>query len=183
MLSSNNSTRPLSSHRSCVWLLPYLFPSQIPVSQGLRDAPNIHTALWSCILMCLLTPVMIFQNIWATNCYHALLVFTVIPILKQTQPFLMILYLLADSLACVYLNSCWAFFQYIYIYIYIQHFWNAEQLSADFIYFRNVLHPFLWAPHGPNPPLQSSLQILDVQHGFPCLHPTRNPAHAAQAWS
>lgn len=118
MLSSNNSTRPLSSHRSCVWLLPYLFPSQIPVSQGLRDAPNIHNALWSWILMCLLTPVMIFQNIWATNCYHALLVFTVIPILKQTQPFLMILYLLADSLACVYLNSCWAFFQYIYIHIY-----------------------------------------------------------------
>lgn len=114
MLSSNNLTRSLSSHRSCVWLLPYLFPSKIPILQCLRDTPNIHNTLWSWILMCLLTPVMIFQNIWPTNCYHALLVFTVIPILKQTQPFLMILYLLADSLACVYLNSRWAFFSPLY---------------------------------------------------------------------
>lgn len=99
-----------SLHRGAVWLLPYLFPSQIPGLQCLCDTPNIRRALWSRILMCLLTPVMIFQNTWATNCYHALWVFTVIRVLKQTQPFLMILYLLTDSLACVYLNSCWGFF-------------------------------------------------------------------------
>lgn len=99
-----------SLHRGAVWLLPYLFPSQIPRLQCLCDTPNIRRALWSRILMCLLTPVMILQNTWATNCYHALWVFTVIPVLKQTQPFLMILYLLTDSLACVYLNSCWGFF-------------------------------------------------------------------------
>lgn len=98
-------------HRGAVWLLPCLFPSQIPGLQCLHDTPNIHRALWSRILMCLLTPVMIFQNTWATNCYHALRVFTVIHVLKQTQPFLMILYLLTDSLACVYLNSCWGFFK------------------------------------------------------------------------
>lgn len=167
MLSSNNLTRSLSSHRSCVWLLPYLFPPKIPILQCLRDTPNIHKALWSWILMCLLTPVMIFQNTWATNCYHALLVFTVIPILKQTRPFLMILYLLADSLACVYLNSCWGFF------FNIQHLKHQKKhLSADFIYFWNILCSFLWAPHGSNPPFQFFLQICDLKHGLPMLEPS-----------
>lgn len=167
MLSSNNLTRSLSSHKSCVWLVPYLFPSKIPILQCLRDTPNIHKALWSWILMCLLTPVMIFQNTWATNCYHALLVFTVIPVLKQTQPFLMILYLLADSLACVYLNSCWVFF-FKYSTL-LKHKKTYLQISYTFETF--CFH-FWWAPRGQNPPFQFSLQICDLQYGLPMLKPS-----------